>query len=129
MGIGGIVRGSYWVREMPYCPQCRDEFQDWVKVCPDCKVALVVELPPHPEHEEMDEPLAHIATAPNESVANMWSGILEENGIRSVLKDVNLRAAMYHFTYNMTCQIHVLASQAERAREMLAPFLETDARE
>lgn len=114
---------------MPYCPQCRDEFQDWVKVCPDCKVALVAELPPQPEHEQIDEPLVHVATAPNEVVANMWSGILKEHGIRCVLKGANLRAAMYYFTYNMTCQIHVSASQAERAKEILTPFLETDAEE
>lgn len=112
---------------MPYCPQCRDEFQDWVKVCPDCKVTLVVELPPQPEHEEMDEPLVYVATAPNESVATMWSGVLEEHGIRCLLKRANLRAAMYAFTYNMTCQIHVLASQAEQAKEILSPFLMADA--
>jgi hypothetical protein len=29
-----------------FCPKCRDEFQDWVKTCPDCKVDLVAELPP-----------------------------------------------------------------------------------
>jgi hypothetical protein len=89
----------------------------------------VAELPAEPEHEEADEPLVYVATAPNEAVANMWSGILEEQGIRCVLKGANLRAAMYYFTYNMTCQIHVSASQAERAKEILAPFLETDAKE
>ena len=114
--------------EMPYCPQCRNEFQDWVKLCPDCKVALVERLPVQHKDEETDEPLVYIATAPNESVASMWSGILEEHGIRCLLKSANLRAAMYAFTYNMTCQIHVLASQAERAKEVLSPLLNTDAR-
>jgi hypothetical protein len=114
---------------MLYCPQCRDEFQDWAKVCPDCKVALVEQLPVQPKNEEIDEPLVYVATAPNEWVASMWAGILEEHGIRCVLKGANLRAAMYYFTYNMTCQIHVSASQAERAKEILTPFLETDARE
>jgi Putative prokaryotic signal transducing protein len=111
---------------MPYCPQCRDEFQDWVKVCPDCKVALVEQLSVQPKDEETDEPLVYIATAPNELVASMWSGILGEHGIRCLLKSADLRAAMYAFTYNMTCQIHVLASQAERAKEILSPFLMAD---
>jgi hypothetical protein len=62
-------------------------------------------------------------------VASMWAGILEEHGIRCLLKSANLRAAMYAFTYNMTCQIHVLASQADRAREILGPWLNTDRRE
>ena len=51
---------------MPYCPECRDEFQEWVKVCPDCKVTLVKELPALPEREESNEPLVHVATAPND---------------------------------------------------------------
>jgi len=114
---------------MPYCPGCRDEFQDWVKVCPDCKVALVAELPLQPKREEIDGPLVHIATAPNESIANMWAGILEEHGIRCLLKSANLRAAMYCFTYNMRCEIHVLASEAEQAKGILAPFLEDLTRE
>jgi hypothetical protein len=31
---------------MPFCPKCRDEFQDWVEVCPDCKSKLVDKLSP-----------------------------------------------------------------------------------
>jgi hypothetical protein len=34
---------------MPFCPNCRDEFEDWVEICPDCRVALVDELPPLPK--------------------------------------------------------------------------------
>ena len=30
------------------CPKCGHEFQDWVKVCPDCGTALV-EKPPIPK--------------------------------------------------------------------------------
>lgn len=30
---------------MRYCPKCRDEFEDWVELCPDCRTALVEELP------------------------------------------------------------------------------------
>jgi hypothetical protein len=34
---------------MPFCPNCRDEFEDWVKTCPDCGVSLVNELTPLPK--------------------------------------------------------------------------------
>lgn len=34
---------------MPFCPNCRDEFEDWVETCPDCKVSLVDEQPPKPK--------------------------------------------------------------------------------
>ena len=30
---------------MPYCPKCREEFREGGKVCPDCGVELVAELP------------------------------------------------------------------------------------
>lgn len=109
---------------MPYCPVCRDEFKDWVKVCPDCNVALVEDLPPQPEFEEVDEPLVSVATAPNEAIANMWAGILEEHGIRCLLKGGNLAAAMYASPLNVSYEISVLASEADKATQILAPFTE-----
>lgn len=30
---------------MPYCPECRYEYREGVKRCPDCDMALVAELP------------------------------------------------------------------------------------
>ncbi|MFC2034020.1 hypothetical protein ACFLTT_01260 [Chloroflexota bacterium] len=68
---------------MPYCPECGDEFQDWVQTCPDCNVALADELPSQELSKQRinKEPLVHIATALNEAIANMWSGILDEHGI------------------------------------------------
>ena len=109
---------------MPYCPKCRDEFEDRVKVCPDCNVALVDELPELPEQETIDEEIVHIATAPNEMVANMWAGILEENGIRCMLKGMGLQASMYASPLAVPYEIYVLKSEAEKAKEILEPFLE-----
>ncbi len=108
---------------MPYCPECRDEFQDWVKICPDCNVALVDKLPPPPKRKKEDEPLVHIATAPSEMIAGMWSGILKEHDIGCLLKNSDLRAAMYSLPFNQQCEIYVLASGAEKAKEIIAPFL------
>lgn len=31
---------------MAWCPKCRYEYRDGIEMCPDCKVALVDELPP-----------------------------------------------------------------------------------
>ena len=109
---------------MPYCPKCRDEFQDWVKVCPDCSVDLVDELPALPERETYQGSLVHIATAPNEAVANMWSGVLEEHGIRCSLKGGGLQAAGYASPLAVNWESHVLESQAKEASEIFAPFLE-----
>ncbi|MFC2002278.1 hypothetical protein ACFLUZ_07275, partial [Chloroflexota bacterium] len=104
---------------MPYCPKCSDEFQDWVKVCPDCNVALVDKLPVQPECEEKDEPLVHIATAPSEPIANMWSEILADNKIRCSLKSRNITP--YYVAY-WPYEIYVLSSEADRAKEIVSPF-------
>jgi hypothetical protein len=109
---------------MPYCPKCREEYQDWVKVCPDCNVALVDKLPELPERKISKEPIVHIATAPNEMVANMWSEILEENGIHCLLQGGELQAAMYASPLAVPYKIYVLESEAEKAKEVLEPFLE-----
>ena len=69
------------------------------------------------------EPLVHIATAPGESVAKMWSGILGEHGIRCLLKGGGLQASMYASPLAVNWEIHVLESHAEEALEILGPFL------
>jgi hypothetical protein len=39
---------------MPFCPNCRSEFQDWVRTCPDCHVPLVDIQPPPPADSAPD---------------------------------------------------------------------------
>ena len=111
-------------RYVKYCPICREEFQDWVKVCPDCGVNLVDELPALPVQKTGTDPLVRIASAPNEAVANMWSGILEEHGIYCLVKGGQL-GAVYGMAASVNREVHVLALEAERAREILAPFLDS----
>jgi hypothetical protein len=79
---------------------------------------------PKPNARAREDPLVLIATAVSEPLAVMWAGILENEGIRSVVKSRDLRAAMYVPSLLSVSDIHVLASQAEKARDVLAPFLE-----
>jgi hypothetical protein len=109
---------------MPCCPQCGEEFQDWVKVCLDCGVALVDHSPGPPARDRRDEPIVHVATAPNEPVAQMWAGILEDNGIRCMVKRTGLRWASHAFICSQQCTIHVLASEAEKASQILLDLSE-----
>jgi hypothetical protein len=69
--------------------------------------------------------LVYIATAPNETVAGMWAGILEENGVAAMLKR-GTWSVMLAFPVNVPCDIYVLASTAVRAREILGPFVEAE---
>jgi hypothetical protein len=68
----------------------------------------------------------HIATAPDEVLASLWKGILEEEGIPSLIRRSDLTAAMYVLPGNTQCQIHVLASQAQRARDILDSLQDVD---
>ena len=107
---------------MPFCPECRDEFEDWVTICPDCKVPLAPELEDDIPPIFPGAALVHVATAPNEAVAGMWAGILDSNGIPSVLKSDNFRAAQYSMPQNQFVAIHVLEPFSEAAKRLLVPF-------
>ncbi len=119
---------------MPFCPNCRDEFEDWVKICPDCNLALMSKLPPLPPKIKIpsdpimyvatapNDSIMYVATAPNEPIAYFWVGILEDNGIRCLVKRANLRAAMYSLIINHYCTIYVKKSAALRARRILKPL-------
>lgn len=113
---------------MRYCPTCREEFQDWVKLCPDCSLSLVDSLPelskPEPKKEPIKEPLVHVATAPNESVATMWVGILKDEGIDSFIKGGDWFMNVAIPSYPSSKEIHVLASQAEKAKKLLEPLID-----
>ena len=117
---------------MPSCPNCHDEFQDWVKVCLDCGASLIERphTPPEPtpeppsKSEIRNEPLIHIATAPNGMMANMWSDILLDNGIRCLLKGGNLGAAWYFSPNVLSYELHVSVPDADKARQILETLIE-----
>ena len=108
---------------MPYCPNCRDEFQDWVETCPDCKVPLVNELTPLPEMEIPDNSLVLVATAPNEIEAHLWKGILEDNDIFSMIK-VAEGLNIYWSPMALKHELYVLDSDEKEAREILESLVD-----
>jgi hypothetical protein len=81
---------------MPFCPNCRGEYQDWVKECLDCKVPLVEILAPQPKAAKKKKPVspplprlitiasyrypteAYLAGAKLES-ERIWSFVANEN--------------------------------------------------
>lgn len=112
----------YYRSIMPYCPQCGYEYESWVTACPDCGAKLVDALPPPREPDNV--PITFLTTAPNEMVANFWKGVLADNGIESLLKSADIRAAMYTLPTNLHYDIYVREPDADKAREVLRPFEE-----
>lgn len=116
---------------MPFCPKCPDEFQDWVKPCPDCQVDLVAELPDPPEsvrgsgrlrRHSVGDPLVCVASALDTPTAYMWAGMLEEKGIRCLLKSFRGFGIRYKTLSPATIpefDIYVVESDAGRAKEIL----------
>ncbi len=79
-----------------------------------------------PKAKSSEEPLVRVATAPNELLAKMWAEILENEGIHSVLKSNDLAATMFIPHIATQCEIYVLASKAEEAKEILTSLTQDD---
>ncbi len=65
-----------------------------------------------------------IAVASNEMIAHIWKDVLEQNSIPCLLKSINLVTSMYTAPITLQYQVMVMPVNAEKARELLAPFLE-----
>jgi hypothetical protein len=79
-----------------------------------------------PKQKEKNESLVFVARAPNEIVATMWKGILEENGVQSMLKSVSFMESAQYAHNLFPFDIYVLDSDVEKAKEILTPFLDEE---
>ena len=69
---------------MPFCPNCRYEYQPGVAECPDCREPLVENLPPGPP--AADVRFVPMPDLPGRVYAEMVKGVLEQRGIPSYLR-------------------------------------------
>jgi len=109
---------------MPFCPKCRGEFQDWVKICPDCKLELVEKLPSLPESVNdklSNENLVTIARFSHPEEAYLASAKLESEGIWSFLADEHTVTADWLVSYAIGgVRLQVKESDAADARRILS---------
>jgi hypothetical protein len=76
---------------MPFCPNCQDEFQDWVKECPDCRVELVDQLQSGVSKSEgTQQRLVTVADYQFPSLAYLSKAKLESEGIQSFVIDEHI---------------------------------------
>jgi hypothetical protein len=109
-----------------YCPAGDGEFEDWVETCPVCgepleDLADEDEEPPQ-ELERVDEPIAFLATAPNEPVADMWVEALQQQGIRAMARPLGPGFGGWASAFNLEHALYVLESRLAEAREVIKAF-------
>lgn len=107
---------------MPYCPKCRSEFQDWVKVCIDCNVDLVDDLPELPPKLKPKAPerLVKIATFSHAIEAHLHRTKLESEGIHSFVTDEYMVTTQWLYSTALGgVKLWVRESDVEKAQQIL----------
>nr|BAL59678.1 hypothetical protein HGMM_OP4C314 [Candidatus Acetothermum autotrophicum] len=105
---------------MPFCPQCRYEYQAGLRRCPDCDIELVDELSPEAQLPPSG-PLVTVYIAQD---------MLEANVVKTFLEEAQIEAFI---GYDMgsaypigPVEVRVAETHAEEARELIAGFLQAE---
>ncbi len=105
---------------MPFCPECKYEFESGIKKCPDCGTKLVSRLPE--EHEvEVKWVLLKNFTSPVQ--AEMVQEALAQNDIQSFIK-----SDLFHDTFathatsmaGSYAKLYVAENELKAAQEIAA---------
>ncbi len=104
---------------MPFCPSCREEFQEWAKVCSDCGVPLVKELRPEREKPAYrpDEQLVTVAVYFYPAEAHVAAAALKAAGIRAVVVDEF--GAMANAMFGVQVRVQVKKGDTDKAIKIL----------
>ena len=106
---------------MPFCPKCKDEFQGWVKICPDCKIPLVEKLAEDklpPEYKFIKV----FSTAKQVEIALIKS-ILDSNSIPYYIKGENFGTLYGPADGLSSMDIMIREDYLEDAKELLQDFI------
>lgn len=106
---------------MPFCPKCHDEFQAWVKICPDCGVELVESSPVHKKVSNFPIKLVTVADFQYPTLAYLSQAKLKFEGIKSVVFDDYLINADWLYLVALGgVKLKVCETDAPRAASILA---------
>jgi hypothetical protein len=110
---------------MPFCPNCRYEYEADVLECPDCSVKLVDELPE--ELADSEEEYVELHTLPGKVYAEMVKEALDKEGIGSMIKTDVLASGLLAGSANVAgseCRILVLKRHQKRAAKILNDMMD-----
>jgi len=111
---------------MSFCPSCKCEYRPGFARCSDCDMELVESLPEE-NGKELDRgklELVLLTSFPNPMQAQMFQGLLESNGVVSMLQsDFNAGAGTYTASPNA---ILVREVDFPKGRELYGQYLGGD---
>jgi hypothetical protein len=66
-----------------------------------------------------EDPIVYLATVPNEPMASFWTEVLDEAGIRTLVKPVGAGIGGWASAATLEHELHVLRSRLGEARAMM----------
>ncbi len=66
-----------------------------------------------------DDPIVYLATVPNEPLARMWAEVLEDAGIRTMVKSLGGGIGAWGSAATLEHELYVLRSRLPEARQVL----------
>jgi hypothetical protein len=106
---------------MPFCPKCRDEFQGWVRICPDCNLPLAEKLAEDklpPEYK-----FIKVYTTAKQGEIALIKSILDGNNIPYYIKGENFSTLYGPADGLSLMDIMIRQDHLEDAKELLKEFI------
>lgn len=100
-----------------WCPNGDGAFEEGVVRCPRCGERLVER--DSLSRSEDDTPVA-VAIAPNEAIGGLWKSVLEDEGIRTLLRPLGPGFGAWASVATFEHELLVRRADADRAREIVA---------
>lgn len=112
---------------MPFCPNCRTEYDEGFSVCADCGARLVETLPEVPERPAYGDPMnrTFLVSVSDSTQGAMLTDILNQNGIPAFSQPKNPSGSYYgiYMGYSVNGEdIYVDEADLESARELVEGF-------
>ena len=112
---------------MPYCVECRSEYEPGVERCLDCDSPLVDTMPPENPDVDPDASLVEIYSASGDSEALVIKGLLESEGIMcSLSSDIPHSVFPVEIDGLGAVRISVSNEDADRAGEIISSHQKED---